>query len=54
MACSSTWRKNSVSIFLGVLVCSVIIILIIFSHLCARFLGFSTFNEIPFLGFSKY
>jgi hypothetical protein len=31
-----------------------LIILIIFSRLCARFLGFSTFNKRPFLGFSKY
>jgi hypothetical protein len=30
------------------------IILIIFSRLCASFLGFSTFNKRPFLGFSKY
>jgi hypothetical protein len=35
-----------------VIVCSLIIILIIFSHLCVWFLGFSTFNKRPFLGFS--
>jgi hypothetical protein len=36
------------------IVCCLIIILIIFSHLRVRFLGFSTFNKRPFLGFSNY